>query len=476
MRVSSAYSRRVPRKGWRKPQSDQRLTDHIALGVLTRIFPPELVDAVIHDTDSAEQRHRSLPSRLVVYYVLALALFSNTDYVEVMRSLVEGLAWQTGWKREWDVPSSPAISNARTRVGAKPLRELYERRCVPLATKDTVGAWYRKWRVMSMDGTTLDVDDNEANEAAFGRPGTGRGEKSAFPQMRIVAVAECGTRATVAAAMGAYTIGEVTLAKELTGSVTPEMLLLADRLFVGFPLWKKMADTGAALCWRAKVDAVFPVLERLSDGSYLSEIVASGDKRKREEVMAVRVIEYAVRDPGRPNVAEKYRLVTTILDPDDAPAADLAALYAERWEFETLLDELKTHQRGPRVVLRSKSPEGVMQEAYGHLCTHYAIRALMHDAAHDDNIDPDRLSFTRALHATRRSVRAGIGVAKRAIHKAVAAATTEVLRDLVPRRLRANPRVVKRKMSPYLVKRSHHRHWPQPTLTPKQAVRILVPI
>jgi hypothetical protein len=434
-----------------------------------------LVDAVIHATDSEEQRHRSLPSRLVVYYVLAMALFSDADYMEVMRSLVEGLAWQTGWMQEWTVPSSPAISKARTRVGVKPLRELYERRCVPLATKDTVGAWYRQWRVMSMDGTTLDVDDNDANEAAFGRPGTGRGEKSAFPQLRIVGVAECGTRATVAAAMGACTTGEVTLAKELTGSMTPEMLLFADRLFTGFPLWKQMAATGAALCWRAKVTADFPVLERLSDGSYLSEIVASEDKRKREDVMAVRVIEYAVKDPGRPNTEEKYRLVTTILDPDAAPAADLAALYAERWEFETLLDELKTHQRGPRVVLRSKSPDGVMQEAYGHLCAHYAIRALMHTAAHDDNIDPDRISFTRALRATRRSVRAGIGVARSAIHRAVATASAEVLRDLVPRRLRSNPRVVKRKMSPYLVKRARHRDWPQPTLRPAQAVHILAP-
>jgi Insertion element 4 transposase N-terminal/Transposase DDE domain len=465
----------VPRRGWVKPTSDQRITDHIALGVLTRIFPPALVDGVIQDTDSEEQRSRSLPSRLVVYYVLAMALFADADYVEVMRSLVEGLAWEAGWKQEWQLPTSSAITRARTRVGVKPLRELYNRGCVPLARKDTLGAWYRQWRVMSMDGTTLDIADNEGNDETYGRPGTGRGEKSAFPQLRIVAVAECGTRATIAAAMGACSTGEVTLAKELDGSLTPEMLLFADRNFVGFPLWQQMAATGAALCWRAKVKAVFPVLERLPDGSYISEIVGSEDKRNRHDVMAVRVIEYTVKDPGRPNTEEKYRLITTILDPNAAPAADLAALYAERWEFETLLDELKTHQRGPRIVLRSKTPDGVMQEAYGHLCTHYAIRALMHTTAHDDTIDPDRLSFTRALRATRRSVRAGLGVAKTAIHKACTVAATELLRELVPLRLRSNPRVVKRKMSGYQVKRAHHRDWPQPTLTPEQAVQILAP-
>lgn len=466
----------MPRAGWVKPENDQRLSDHVAIGVLTATFPPELVDEVLEATGRMQQRSRLLPARLVTYYVLALALFSSLGYEEVMRSLVEGLAWESGWRQTWRVPSQPALTQARNRLGEAPLAELFARACVPLASPDTPGSFWRGLRLVAMDGTTLDVADTPANDEAFGRPSSGRGTgRGAYPKLRLVALAECGTHAMFAAAMGPYASAESTLAKQLVGALTPGMLVLADRYFLSHPLFSAFAASGAQLCWRAKSNAVLPVLQRHPDGSYASELVASDDKSARKRVLAVRVVEYAVDDPGRPQAEDtRYRLVTTLLDPAEAPAAELAALYGERWEIESALDELKTHQRGPGVVLRSKSPEGVRQEAWAYLLTHYAIRALVGTAAHHRGVDPDRISFSATLAAARRSVRAGLGSASATLAVALGAAVGEITRALVRvRRLRAAPRVVKRKMSNYGVKRPGHAGWPQPTRHPAEAVVVL---
>jgi hypothetical protein len=454
----------------------QRLSDRVALGVLTATFPRSLVDEAIEVTGRREQRNRLLPAHLTVYYVLAMTLFSSAGYEEVMRSLTEGLAWASDGELEYELPSQVAISKARARLGPKPLAALFDRACVPLATPGTRGAFYRNWRLVSIDGTTIDVADTGANAGVFGRAGTGRGDGSAFPQLRVVALGECGTHAVIAAAMDSYDVGEVTLAKSMIDALGPGMLCLADRGFTAHPLFAAAAATGADLLWRAKGNAVLPVLERLPDGSFRSELVASTDKYRRQDVVPVRVIEYAVDDEGRPGAkGSTYRLVTTILDPAAAPAHELAALYAQRWEIESVFDELKTHQRGPRVILRSRTPEGVYQEAWGYLCVHYALRALIHAAAGHHDLDPDRISFTKALHAARRSVRTGLtGTVNLAV--ALRRATTELLHPLLPpRRLRANARVVRRKMSNYNVKRAAHRTWPVPTLTIDNAVRILSP-
>ena len=410
----------MPRAGWVKPQSDQRLSDHVALGVLTRTFPPELVDAVVRDTGRRQQRHRLLPSRLVVYYVLGLALFSQAGYEEVMRNLVEGLAWESGWRQSWKVPSQPAISQARARLGTEPLRELFARGCVPLATEATPGAFWRGLRVMSIDGTVLDVPDTPENAVELGRPGSGRGERSAFPQLRLVGLGECGTHAVTGVALGACTTGETTLTRSLLSFLDPGMVVLADRNFFSFALWNEARATGAELCWRTKSNHSLPVDEPLSDGSYLSHIQAHTDRKRLANPVTVRVVEYGLDDPGCPQPEESsYRLITTVLDPGAGPARELAALYPERWELETTLDELKTHQSGPRMVLRSKSPDGVRQEVYGYLCTHYAIRALMHTSANEGGVDPDRICFTRSLNAARRSVRAGLGTSAHALAAAL---------------------------------------------------------
>ena len=396
----------MPRSGWVKPETDQRLSDHISIGVLTRVFPAELVDRVVGEAGRVEQRHRLLPARVVVYYVLAMALFADSSYEEVMRALVEGLAWSSGWRQVWEVPAKGSIFKARSRLGREPLRLLFEAVAGPLATEATRGAFYREWRLLSLDGTCLDVADTPENEQEFGRPGTGRGQGvGAFPQLRLVALSETGTHAICAAAMGPLKSSENELADRLLGGLGDGMLCLADRGFYSFQRWQNARKTGAQLLWRMKANMLLPREEQLPDGSYLTRVYPNQpDQRARRRGEKARVVEYQI-DDGVSDPEQRYRLLCTILEPEQAPARELGVLYHERWEIENALDELKVHQRGPRVVLRSKAPDGVYQEAYGYLCTHYAIRRLMHDAALSADLDPDRLSFTRGLRAARRSAR-----------------------------------------------------------------------
>jgi hypothetical protein len=396
----------VPRAGQRKPPSDSRLTDHISIGVLTRVFPPELVDGVVAEAGRRERRARLLPARVVVYYVLALALFADSAYEEVMRQLVEGLAWESGWERVWEVPSKVAIYKARERLGREPLELLFRAVARPLASESTRGAFYRGLRLVSLDGTCLDVADTEQNDAAFGRPGSSRREGGgAFPQLRLVALAESGTHAIFDAALGPYTSSEQALTDQLWESLGSGMLCLADRNFYSFQRFQTARRTGAQLLWRVRSDVGLPREQTLADGSYLTSIYAQKNRRAKRDGERARVVEYRLDDPALCEEDQRYRLITTILEPEQGPASELAALYPQRWELESALDELKTHQRGPRVVLRSKHPEGVYQEAYGHLCTHYAIRRVMHDAALEADLVPHRLSFIRSLRAARRTAR-----------------------------------------------------------------------
>ena len=348
-----------------------------------------------------------MPARVVVYYVLALALFGDCAYEEVMRQLVEGLAWESGWRQSWEVPRKGSIFKARARLGPEPLELLFRAAAVPVATEATQGAFYRGLRLVSLDGTCLDVADTPENDKAFGRPGTGRGQGvGAFPQLRLVALAESGTHAIFDAALGPYTSSEQALTDRLWDSLQSEMLCLADRNFYSFERFQKARGTGAQLLWRVKSNLVLPRERQLSDDSYLTTIYPSQTARRaKRDGELVRVIEYRIDDPVLSEEDQRYRLITTLLEAESAPARELGALYPQRWELESALDELKTHQRGPRAVLRSKDPDGVYQEAYGHLCTHYAIRRVMHDAALRADLVPHRLSFTAGLRAARRSAR-----------------------------------------------------------------------
>lgn len=377
-----------------------RITDYISLGVIAKFFPRERVHAVLEQTGRASVRERDLPAHVVVYYVIALALYMRSSYREVLRCLLEGVQWLLDPSTVVKVAGKSGISQARTRLGAKPVQALYEAMVAPIAGKRTKGAWYRQWRLVSLDGSTLDVADTQENEKAFGRPGASRGS-SAFPKIRFVALLENGTHVLWAARMDKYSTDELTLAEQVVPALQKGMLCLADRFFPSHKLWQKAAATGADLLWRTRQNARLEVDQRLPDGSYLSRIYPStSDRRKERKAIVVRVIDY--RLDKVPDAEPIYRLITTILDHRLAPAKELAALYHERWEIETALDELKTHLRGAQIVLRSKTPELIKQEFYGLLMAHFAIRGLMHEAALKAGEDPDRLSFLHAVRVVQR--------------------------------------------------------------------------
>ena len=377
-----------------------RITDYISLGVVAKFFPPEKVHEALQQAKRASVRERDLPAHVVVYYVIALALYMRSSYREVLRCLLEGVQWLLDPSAPVKVAGKSGISQARSRLGAEPLRTLYEAVVTPMAESGTRGAWYRQWRLVSLDGSTLDVADTVENDEAFGRPGASRGS-SAFPKIRFVALLESGTHVLWNARMADYATDEITLAREVVPGLGKGMLCLADRFFPSYELWRAAAKTGADLLWRVRQNARLEVDQRLPDGSYLSRIYASTkDRRKQRHAIVVRVIEYRLQDvPGAEPI---YRLITTILDPAAAPAKELAALYHERWEIETALDELKTHLRGAQIVLRSKTPELVRQEFYGLLMAHYAVRGLMHEAALRAGEDPDRLSFLHSVRVVQR--------------------------------------------------------------------------
>ena len=378
------------------------MSDLVSVGLLVRVFPPVLVDEVIAGVGRTEQRRRSLPARVVAYFVIGMALFSDGSYEDVFGQLTDGLSWSSRWRESWVPPSKSGIFQARVRLGFEAVEALFRRVARPLASAATPGAWLGGRRLVAIDGCCLDVADTPENATFFGRPGVNKGEKAAFPQARVVAVAECGTHAVFDAVVGAYGTAEVVLARELIGRVGPGMVLLADRGFYGFRLWKAAVESGADLLWRMRSSQRLDPIEILPDGSYLAKVFEVHNYKRRGDGITVRVIDYTL-DDGRPN-DNRYQLITTILDPDDVSATDLAVAYAQRWEIEGVLDELKTHQRGPRAVLRSKSPNLVVQEIWGYLCCHYAIRTLMWEAAAHTGTDPDRVSFVAALRITRRSI------------------------------------------------------------------------
>jgi hypothetical protein len=397
------------------------LPDRIALGVLTRLVTRELVDDVLASTGRREQRKRLLPARAVVYFVLALALFYGDSYEEVMRKLVQGLSWLAIWKKEWRVPTPSALAQARERLGSEPLRELFERVAVPCAQLSTAGAWLAGRRLMSLDGVELDAPDTPANAGYFGRASHKTGT-SAFPKVLVMALAECGTHAVTAVETGTANGAEQPLAAALArrpGNLAPGMLVTADRGLYSYDLCQAVLAAGADFCLRVTATLDLPVLAWLPDGSYRSYIAeprAKNATRNRNRLLAgtmsitelpgvhVRVVDYDV--PGRGDKGEVITVVTSVAGHEDMTAADLAAAYHERWEIELAFDEMETHQRGPAVILRSRSPDLVLQELYGLLITHYAIRQLMTEAAGQAELDPDRLSFTRTLNVVRRQVTA----------------------------------------------------------------------
>lgn len=400
-----------------------RPTDLISLGVLASSVPRDAVDEAIAVTGKQARRSDGkLPPHVMVYFVMALALFADEDYEEVATLLTEALESWGCWDSGWQVPTSGGITQARKRLGSAPLKELFAQVAVPVAEELTRGAFLAGWRLMAIDGFEWDAPDTEGNAAAFGYSGSGPA-RSAFPKVRVVTLSECASHAVVDAEMGGIAgkgSGEQALARRLYRRLEQDWLLIADRNFHNWADWCAAADSGAQLLWRVKADLRLPVLQILPDGSYRSvlinpkirdkgrarliEAARAGQDLDPAQARYVRVVEYQVPDRDGDGKGELIALITTITDPAAAPAAALAEAYHQRWEHETGNNQLKTYLRGPGRVLRSKSPDMVRQEIYGYLLTHHAISALVCRAATEADIDPDRVKFKRTVRIVRRRV------------------------------------------------------------------------
>ncbi len=402
--------------------AESRLSDWISLGVLASWVPrDEVEDAVEAAGKTAKRKGGKLPPQVMVYFVMALALFSDEDYEEVWARLTGTLAGWGGFGDDQALVTTGGITQARQRLGHEPVKGTFELVAAPVATLDTPGAFLGNWRKMSIDGLEWDVPDSAANAAEFGYPGTGNGGRAAFPKARAVTIGECASHAAVLAAIGPCVSkgsGEQSLARELYPELEPDWLLIADRNFYNWQDWCTAADTGAALLWRVKADLRLDPLEFYPDGSYRSVLVNPGIRGKAREKLLeaaragadldpgkaryVRVIEYEVPDRESDGKNEIIALITTIVDFPDAPAAVLAQAYHGRWEHETGNAQLKTYLRGPGKILRPESPDMVKQEIWGYLLTHYAISALICTAATNAGIDPDRVKFKRTVRIIRR--------------------------------------------------------------------------
>lgn len=430
---------RSPRVGGR---TEPHPTTELGFGIISRFCPIELVERIVDECGRKERRVRLLPAHLVVYCVLLLCLFPDASQQEVLQRV--GLGSST--PRRWQVPHKTALIKAKARLGWQVIERLFRALAGQLATKSTGGAFWRGLRLMAVDGTTLEIAGTVANEEAFGGPTTVDRARIGNPQIRVAVLAECGTHALIDAAMGRYDVDEATLMAPFASSLNSQMLVLADRGVVSAEQWNRFTATGAHLLWRASKTVATRPVEHLDDGSYLA-VMRSKRKGPGRQQARVRVVEYVIEGS-----LEVYRLITSLLDPASAPAIELARLYHERWEVESTFDELKTHQRGPRAVLRSKSPDAVRQEFWGHMILHGIVRKLAHRASRAvPSRDPDSISFVSGLQVIRRSATSGTGRNASLLHHAVEHAVGELAesRHRVVRRCRHYPRVVSHQQPGY---------------------------
>jgi hypothetical protein len=403
--------------------------DEVSLGVLVSAVSRDAVDAAVVACGVGEKRSGGkLPAHVTAYLTMAMCLFAEDDYEEVATKVTGSLSRWGCWDAGWSVPSASGITQARKRLGPKVLPEVFEQVAGPVADTLTRGAWLRRWRLLAIDGFEVDVPDTPGNAAEFGYAGSGA-NRSAFPKVRVVALAECGTHAFLAAEVGAYSVGEKTLAKGLYPRLRREELLTADRNFYSFEAWELATRSGAALLWRAPTGLGLPMVKVLPDGTYLAVLInpvirgarrraaitetarqiaesdAEGERPELDpsEAHLVRIVEYDVPDRVGNGTGELIVLLSTILDPAAARADELAGAYHQRWEQETGNDQLKTHLRGPGKVLRSRLPALVYQEIWAWLLVHHALSALISRAADAADLDPDRISFTRVLRIARRT-------------------------------------------------------------------------
>jgi len=459
----------------RMPEPETRFEDAVVLNAIERIVPTEVIDKVLDDTNRRESRKRGLPARICVLIAIGMSLFTEENIGKVLTKIVQGLrlAWLG---RNYQQPTDGAICQARYRLGPKPLVELFHLICQPIATPQTPGAFLFGLRLKAIDGTLEDVPDTPANERAFGRLKGGRGP-DAFPKVRGIYLIEVGTHVFLDAVFWACRRGEPAGGRRLLRSVGWGDLLMWDRNFHSYEMVKRTLATGAHFLGRVASNIILEPVEPLVDGSYLAYIYPSPKaRRKHQGGILVRVIEYTIADPHRTGSGQTHRLITSLLDPERYPAQELACTYHERWEIETVIDEVDTHQRVYARPLRSQKPEGVIQELYGMLLAHYVIRVLMHEAALQAGLDPDRLSFINSLRIIRNAIPEFQQSAPEYIPLLYQRLLDDIARELLPpRRNRSYPRVVKRKMSKFKLKRPKHNDWPQPLEPFADSVVILSP-
>ena len=428
------------------------------LAALQQVIDPQDVQQALRACPAARRERACVLTRQVMLWVvLAMGILTHLPIRQVFkasRSLHRGEA----------TPRRSALCLARRRLGIAPVRHLFEATVRPLATPETPGAFYKDLRLMALDGTILLVPDSDANARAFGYPGGGRGA-GAFPQVRKLSLVEVGTHAEIAFALKGIReeeSSEKAMAPALFRHRTPEMLLIWDRGFFSYALWKRLIATGAQLLARVSARLVLRPLRQLPDGSYLAKLYPCESYRNRDEGgIVVRVIRYTHNDPRRVGCGEEHVLLTTLLDAERYPAAELVILYHERWEVELVYDEQKTHMTPRRATktahLRSETPQGVMQEAYALSLGHFVVRALMAEAAQARGLDPDRLSFLGCLQILQCRLPECPGGGA-VLQEWLGALLWELGEEVIePRRDRVNPRVVKVKMSKFPKKRPEHR-------------------
>ncbi len=462
------------KRSLRQIDPDVHLANEAKLEALGEIVSSQRIEKILNKTNKAELRVRKLTMVLVVLLCIAMCLYTEEAIEDVLIKLMQG----PRFLRPADdiVPASKgAICQRRKQLGVVPMVSLFHEVCKPLATASTKGAFLFGLRLMAIDGTKEDIADTPENAHYFGRPGGGRGE-GAFPQVLGMYLCECGTHAICDAGFWPCHQSEHHGGKRMLRAVGPGMLVMWDCGLHSFDMCQICLDQGAQFLSRLPAH-VKPILQRrLSDGSYLALIRPSQVSRfKQSERLLVRIIEYKLDDPGRPGHGERRRLITSLLDETAYPAHTLACVYHERWEVEITIDEMDTHQRRPKLPLRSRTPLGALQELYGLLIAHYCIRKVMHDAAVQVGLDPDRISFTKSLRILRNAVFEFQIVAEDQKPLLYQQLLTDIARSKLPERAnRSNPRVVKRKMSNFDKKREKHRNWPQPTKPFSEAVVMLI--
>lgn len=457
----------------RQIAAESKFSSALQLEAIGQAVPMAEIKAALQESGVQEVRERKLSMRVVVLLIIAMHIYTRLSLGEVLGQIARGLRFI--WPNpDYAVPKDSAISYRRYQLGARPLVNLFQRVCRPLATPETPGAFMFGLRLMAIDGTVEDVPDTLVNVKAFGRHTGTRGE-SAFPQLRGVYLAECGTHAIVDAGFWPCHTSERKGGFRLLRSVEEGMLLMWDRGFHDFDMLVQARKRGAHALGRLPAHVKPTRIRTLADGSYLAYLYPTEyQRRKAGEHLLVRIVEYTILDPALPGYGEVHRLVSTLLEPALYPALELAWAYHERWEIEIVIDEVDTHQRLAGRPLRSLKPVGVIQELYGLLIAHYAIRFLMHAAALQAGIDPDRVSFMHALNVIHGAIPEFQMTTPEQLPQLYARLLRDIVDRLLPeRRLRSNPRVIKRKMSKFRLKRAQHRAWPQPTHPFRQAVAVI---